>query len=242
MKLKTMPPHDISDQAVAPHLPKGEGADRVLALMDRAARLVEAHPQGKRRAAAGHLPATGIWLWGQGRPVPFESFRSRFGVTGEVITAVDIIRGMAKLMGFELLHVPGATGFIDTDYDTKGRAAVGALDRSDLVIVHVEAADEAGHLGDAKEKVKALERIDEAVVGPLLAKLKTFPEWRILLAPDHPTPASTKAHSSVPPIFAYAGTGVSGGSTRRFTEDDADTAGERYERGWELMPRFLGKA
>jgi len=239
MKLRTMPPHDISDQTVAQHRPSGEGSDRVRALMDRASKLIEAHPQGKRRAAEGHHPATNIWLWGQGRPVPFESFKERFGVTGTVITAVDIIRGMARLMGFGLIHVPGATGYIDTDYDAKGRAAVAALDDHDLVIVHVEAADEAGHLGDAKEKRKALERIDEAVVGPLLEKLRTLPEWRMLLAPDHPTPASTKAHSSVPPIFAFAGTGVPGRGTRRFTEDDADRTGIWFRQGYELMPKFL---
>ncbi|MBI5542342.1 MAG: cofactor-independent phosphoglycerate mutase [Deltaproteobacteria bacterium] len=241
MKLKCQPPHDIPDQPVAGYWPKGSGEERVAKLMKQAAQILKDHPINQKRVAEGHLPATNIWLWGQGQPVPFETFQQKYGLTGACITAVDILRGMARLLGFELIEVKGATGYIDTDYDAKGRAAVAALDRHDLVVVHVEAADEAGHLGDAKEKVKALERIDEAVVGPLLKKLQSYPQWRILVAPDHPTPASTKAHSSVPPNFAFAGTGIpiNGKGARRFTEDDADATGLWFKQGHEMMAAFL---
>jgi 2,3-bisphosphoglycerate-independent phosphoglycerate mutase len=240
MRLRCAPPHDIPDQPVAAHGPAGEGSERVKAIMARAAELLAGHPVNRRRIAAGKRPATDIWLWGQGRPVPFETFAERFGVTGAAITAVDIIRGMARLMGLRLIPVPGATGYIDTDYDAKGRAAVRALDDHDLVVVHVEAADEAGHLGNAAEKVKALERIDEAVVGPLLQKLRGGGAWRMLVAADHPTPVGTKAHSDVPPHFAYAGTGIEGEGTRRFTEASATAAGLWVDPGHEMMPRFLG--
>jgi len=239
MKLKCAPPHDIPDQPVDKNWPKGEGDARVMKLMSRAAEILKDHPVNKKRLAEGHHAATNIWLWGQGRPVPFETFKQKYGITGACITAVDIIRGFARLLGFELIEVKGATGYLDTDYDAKGRAAVAALDKHELVVVHVEAADEAGHLGDAKEKVKALERIDEAVVGPLLKKLQTFPDWRILLAPDHPTPASTKAHSSVPPNFAYAGKGIKAMKTQRFTEEDADATGLWFKQGHEMMREFL---
>ena len=240
MKLKCQPPHDIPDQPVAGYWPKGHGAERVMRIIGRASEIVAAHPMTRELAATGHRAATNIWLWGQGQPVAFETFQQRFGVSGVCITAVDILRGMARLLGLELIEVPGATGYIDTDYDAKGRAAVEALDHHDLVVVHVEAADEAGHLGDAKEKVKALERIDEAVVGPLLERLRKEPAWRILVAPDHPTPCSTKAHSSVPPHFAMAGAGFEGaGAPRRFTEDAAIATGLLVADGHTLMREFI---
>jgi len=156
MKVVCAPPHDIQEQAVGPHLPKGVGADRVQRIMDRAAEILAAHPVNKERVARGERTATHIWLWGQGRPTQLQAYKVRYGLRGAVITAVDIIRGLAVLTGMELLSVPGATGYIDTDYDAKGRAAVEALANHDIVVVHVEAADEAAHMGNAKEKVKAL--------------------------------------------------------------------------------------
>lgn len=239
MNLQCAPPHDIPDQPVADHLPRGRGAERVALIMRRAGEVVAGHTVNQKRAAENRLPVTGIWLWGQGRPLAMPSFAERFGLRGAVITAVDILRGIAKGAGMDLIHVPGATGYIDTDYEAKGRAALRALETHDIVFVHIEAADEAGHLGDAAEKVKALERIDEAVVGPLQGALRAYPEWRILVAPDHPTPVSTKAHSAVPPLFAYAGSGVSGPSGEAFDEAAAGKTGLWIEPGQELMPRFL---
>jgi 2,3-bisphosphoglycerate-independent phosphoglycerate mutase len=138
-----------------------------------------------------------------------------------------------------LIEVPGATGYIDTTFAGKGAAAVQALDEVDVMVVHVEAADEAGHLGDAAEKVKALESIDREIVGPVLRKLQTFGEWRILVAPDHPTPVGTKAHSPVPPPFAYAGSDVTDPSKRAFSEMMAAATGLYLERGTELIERFI---
>ena len=161
--VKCTPPHDIPNQPVSGHLPRGAGRERVLGIMERAAELLVDHEVNRARRAAGRAPVSDIWLWGQGRPRRLEPFADRFGVRGAVITAVDIIRGLAVLMGMKLIEVPGATGYIDTNYAGKGEAAVRALDDFDLVAVHVEAADEAGHMGNAEEKVKALERIDEFV-------------------------------------------------------------------------------
>ncbi len=239
LSLRCAPPHDILGREVAAHAPEGEGAARVARITGAAAALVADHPVNRRRRERGKDPVTGIWLWGQGRPVPFESLASRYGPSGAVITGVDILRGMARLMGMRLLEVPGATGYIDTNYAEKGEAAVRALEELDLVVVHVEAADEAAHMGSAEEKIRALERIDEAIVGPLLDKLRGFPAWRILVAADHPTPCTTRGHSAEPPPFAFAGSGVARGGGARFTEAEAARTGFRVDPGWALMESFV---
>jgi 2,3-bisphosphoglycerate-independent phosphoglycerate mutase len=239
LKLRCAPPHDIIDQPVAAHAPVGDGADRVLAIERTAAALIAHHPVNARRREKGQPPVTGIWLWGQGLPTRLESFALRFGLSGAVITAVDIMRGLATLVGMTLIEVPGATGYIDTDYDAKGAYAMRALDEFDMVIVHVEAADEAAHMGNAEEKVKALERIDEAVVGPLLARARSLPEWRILIAADHPTLTRTRGHSAIPPLFAYAGTGVAAVEKAPFTDAAADGGGYWIREGHTLMATFL---
>jgi 2,3-bisphosphoglycerate-independent phosphoglycerate mutase len=197
------------------------------------------HPVNRRRRKQGEDWATNIWLWGQGTPVKLESLEARYGLKGAVITAVDIIRGIALGMGMDLIHVPGTTGYIDTDYDAKGRAAVQALDEYDVVVVHIEAPDESAHQGMAEEKMKSLERIDEAIVGPLLEKLRTMGEYRILIAPDHATLVRTKGHHSDPPPFCYAGTGVGPGSGRCFNEREAATSGLLLNPGHTLLGDFL---
>jgi 2,3-bisphosphoglycerate-independent phosphoglycerate mutase len=239
--LRCTPPHDIPDQPVDGHLPSGDGAAEARAIMRRAAAVLAGNPVNARRRTEGTAAATDIWLWGQGRPTVLASFAERFGLRGVVITGVDIIRGLGLGMGMELCAVPGATGYIDTNFAGKGEAAVRALEEHDLVVVHVEAADEAGHLGDAAEKVRSLERIDELIVGPLLAALARRPAWRILVAPDHPTPVGTKAHSATPPLYCYAGSDVAGGSGRRFTEAEATASGVWIDPGTALMSEFLGR-
>ncbi len=239
MRLITAPPHDIPDQSVASHQPAGAGSDRVIAIMDRAREIIRKHEVNKTREAAGEKPITDIWLWGQGRPTVLEPFADRFGVMGTVITGVDIIRGLAVCMGMNLIEVEGATGYIDTNFEGKGEAGIKALDDYDLVVVHIEAPDEAGHLGDAEEKVKALERIDEYIVGPMLKKLRTFDEWRMMIAPDHPTPVSTTAHSDVPPPFCYAGTGIDAIEKRPFTEAEAEAGGWFVDPGHEMIVGFM---
>ena len=235
LHLPCAPPHDIPNQSIADHLPRGVGQERVRAIMASAAPLLRDHEVNHIRAQEGRPPVTDIWLWGQGGPTRLEPFRERFGVRGAVITAVDLIRGLAILTGMTLIEVPGATGYIDTNYAGKGEYAVRALADYDLVVVHVEAADEAGHLGNAAEKVLALERIDEFIVGPLLDALRRDPRWRILIAPDHPTPVTTTTHSATPPPFCYAGTEVAAVERRPFSEAQATAGGWLVNPGHELM-------
>jgi 2,3-bisphosphoglycerate-independent phosphoglycerate mutase len=239
MQLTCAPPHDIPNQPVAEHQPRGTGQERVAGIMAQARALLREHEVNRARRAAGRDPVTDIWLWGQGQPKQLEPFVQRFGLRGAVITGVDILRGLALMMGMDLIEVPGATGYIDTNYAGKGEAAVRALDKYDLVVVHVEAADEAGHLGNADEKVKALERIDERIVGPVLAALRKHAEWRILIAPDHPTPVATTAHDAAPPPFCFAGSGVRGEDERAFSERAATDTGVMIDPAYGLMRLFL---
>lgn len=239
MTLKTQPPHDITDQPVEGYGPKGEGQERITRIMERAAEVLAEHPVNQRRRAQGEPWATNIWLWGQGTPMQLETLEARFGLKGAMITAVDILRGIGLGMGMELIEVPGATGYIDTDYDAKGRAALAALDHYDVVVVHVEAPDEAAHQGMAEEKMKSLERIDEAIVGPLLEKLRAMGKYRILIAPDHATLVRTKGHHGEPPPFCYAGTGIQPGSGRSFSEREATASGLLLDPGHTLLARFI---
>ena len=240
LELACAPPHDINGQPVARNQPTGRGQERARAIQDQARAMLAEHPINRRRRAKGENWASDIWLWGQGRQVELPSLRSRFGLTGTVITAVDILRGIAVGMGLDLLEVPGATGYIDTDYEAKGRAAVQALADYDVVVVHVEAPDESAHQGLAEEKMKSLERIDEAVVGPLLEALRGYGEHRILVAPDHLTLVRSRGHEAAPPPFCYAGTGVGPGSGRGFSEPEAQATGLLLDPGHALMEAFLG--
>jgi len=233
------PPHDIPDQPVAEHLPRGPGAAAVQEISARAARLLQNHPVNQTRRSRGRPPVTDIWLWGQGRPRRLTPFRERYGLDGVAISAVDIIRGLATTIGLRLITVSGATGYIDTNFQGKGEAAVRALHDHDLVVVHVEAPDEAGHLGDADEKVLALERVDEHIVGPVLTTLRSAPDWRILIAPDHPTPVATKAHSAEPPPFCFAGSGIPPADRLPFHESAAGGTGVLVDPGHKLMNMFL---
>lgn len=233
------PPHDMPNQPVAAYMPRGDGAPRVRAIMARAAELCAGHEINQVRRAAGREPVTGIWLWGQGRPKVLEPFATRFGARGVVISAVDIIRGLAVMMGMDLIAVPGATGYLDTNYAGKGEHAVRALDQYDLVVVHVEAPDEAAHLGNAAEKIRALERTDEHVVGPLLAALRQREQWRILIAPDHVTSTATTQHGMAPPPVCWAGSGLEAVEQQPFHERAAVAGGLRVDPGHKLMELFF---
>jgi 2,3-bisphosphoglycerate-independent phosphoglycerate mutase len=241
LRLELAPPHDIADQEVALHQPRGLGRERVQSILDRAREVLADHPVNRRRRERGEAWATDIWFWGQGVQVPLDPLRQRYGLTGAMITAVDIIRGIASGMGLDLVPVQGATGYIDTDYAAKGRAAVRALQDHDVVMVHVEAPDEAAHQGMAEEKARSLEAIDREVVGPLLQALRGYGEFRILIAPDHATLVRNRAHDRQPPPFCYAGTGVGPGSGRPFSEAEALAGEECVDPGYALFAEFLGR-
>ena len=236
---QTTPPHDITDQPIAKHLPKGKNAKLLCQIMDRAREILAAHEVNKVRRDLDENPATDIWLWGQGTPPRMDSFNSRFGVSAAVITAVDLLRGLAKLTGIDIIPVEGATGYLDTNYPGKGQAAIEALDRHELVVVHVEASDEAAHGGLIDAKIEAVEKVDQFIVGPLLQHLRKGSQWRIMVLPDHPTPIRTRTHSPDPVPFALAGIGVTSILKADYSEANARRSGFRIDKGNELMEYFL---
>jgi 2,3-bisphosphoglycerate-independent phosphoglycerate mutase len=236
---KTQPPHDIPDKPVAEYLPRGPGGELLRNLMERSRDLFRYHPVNKNRRARNKTPSNQIWLWGQGRAPHLQPFSDVYGKRGAIISAVDLVRGVGVLLGWTRIDVAGATGYLDTDYAAKGRAAVAALADHDLVCVHVEAPDEASHEGKPAEKVKALEQIDRHIVGPLLEALPNHGDWRILVSPDHRTPLSTRAHSHGPVPFAMAGTGIAAAGQASYDEVVAATGPLNLAKGHELMQKFL---
>jgi len=207
--------------------------------MEQSRKILEAHPMNQARRAAGKKPATQVWLWGLGQAPNLAPFKKVYGKRGAIISAVDLVRGVGVLLGWTRIDVAGATGYLDTDYAAKGRAAATALADHDLVCVHVEAPDEASHEGKPAEKVKALEQIDRHIIGPLLQALPTHGDWRILVSPDHRTPLTTRAHSHGPVPFAMAGTGIAAVGQPSYDEVVATTGPMSLAKGHELMQRFL---
>lgn len=237
---RTAQPHDLTDQSVQDDYPRGPGSDLLNQLMADSEPIFAVHPVNAARRAAGKPPATNIWLWGLGSRPKLPPFAEIYGKTGAMITAVDLLRGLAALLGWKRIDVPGATGYFDTDYAAKGRYAVETLNEVDLVCVHVEATDEASHEGNAAEKIEALEQIDRHIVAPIHAALKSRGEYRLLLSPDHPTPLRTKTHSHGNVPFALAGSNVSPDAATVYDEIAAEKSNLAFSDGWKLMKYFLG--
>jgi 2,3-bisphosphoglycerate-independent phosphoglycerate mutase len=240
---QSTPPHDITDQPIAGFLPAGPGADELLRLMNRSRELFANAEPNRRRLSAGELMATQIWLWGLGQRPAFPPFLERFGLRGAVITAVDLLRGIGRLIGWEVVEVPGATGYLDTDYAAKGRAAIATLSRPDIdfVVVHVEATDEASHEGHVHEKIRAVENIDRHIVGPLHAWLKQQGDYRLLICPDHPTFLRTRTHSHGFCPFAMCGAGIARDRSDCYSEVAAAGSEIVIPHGWDLMGRLTGR-
>lgn len=235
------PPHDISDQPVAGHLPRGPDAGLLIRLMDAARPILAGHPVNARRAAAGKRPANAIWLWGQGPAPAMPSFTERFGRKGAMISAVDLLKGIGRYAGLQVIDVPGATGNIDTNYEGKVQAALEALKSCDFVYLHIEAPDEMGHEGNTELKMKAIELFDEQVVGPVIEGLeRSGEEWRVLLLPDHATPISIKTHSRDPVPFTIAGSGVMPDEVQTFDEDAAKRGGYGLVEATKLVEMIAG--
>ena len=239
---RATPPHDLMDKPVVDDFPRGLGSRLLADMMARSAAWLAGHPVNAARVAAGKRPATHVWLWGVGRAPAMEPFVEKYGMSGTMITAVDLLRGLASLAGWKRLEVPGATGYLDTDYAAKGRAAIAELAIADLVCVHVEAPDEASHEGNAAAKVKAIEEIDTKIVAPLAAHLSGVGDHRILVCPDHPTFIATKTHSRGHVPFLMAGTGIAPSGHATYDESAAAASGQRIEPGWTLMGEFLRQA
>lgn len=235
------PPHDLTDKSVIHDYPRGPGSDLLNRLMEESGPLFAEHPVNVARRAAGQLPATNIWLWGLGCTPRLEPFQKLYGVQGTMITAVDLLRGLAALIGWKKIEVPGATGYTDTDYAAKGRHAVEALNTTELICVHVEATDEASHEGDTQAKVKALEEIDRHIVAPLHDALKQHGDYRILISPDHPTPIRLKTHNHGAVPFTICGKGIVKDGAATYDEVAAGQSSSAYDDGWRLMGAFLKK-
>jgi len=239
-KMNTTPPHDITDQKIAAYLPRGDGADRLLKLMRASEPMLADHPVNKRRQEQGQRQATTIWLWGQGKAPALPTLMERFGIKGGVISAVDIINGLGVYAGLERIMVPGITGFLDTNYRGKGEYGVKSLERNDFVFIHVEAIDEAGHMGDIEKKIQALEDFDEKVVGTVLKGMAHRKDWRVLLMPDHPTAIVLKTHVAEPvPFVLYSPDDPRHNGAVGYNEKDAAKTGIVAKKAYKLMDALI---
>ncbi len=238
MDTRCTPPHDLTDKTVLDDFPRGPGSDVLESIMAKSQEVFTDHPVNQARVAAGNLPATNVWLWGCGKAPKLASFEERFGKTGAMITAVDLLRGIAQLLKWNVIEVPGATGYTDTDYAAKGQYAIDNLDKTDVICVHVEATDEASHEGDAAKKVESLQEIDSKIVAPLSKVLESTPH-RILVSPDHPTFVRTKTHTHGDVPFAIAGEGIEADGIEVYDDLSAASSDFGFTNGSELMSFFL---
>jgi 2,3-bisphosphoglycerate-independent phosphoglycerate mutase len=242
-RLELTPPHDIIGQEIAPFLPENDASGkRILALMTESQRFLKEHPVNLVRKAKGLRPANSVWLWGQGRSPQMVTLRERFGIDGYVISAVHLIKGIGLLAGLEVLQVPSITGYFDTNYEGKGEYALRGLEKKDFVYVHVEAPDEAGHMGDLRLKVEAIEAFDEKVVGTILKGIKDFEKVKVMVLPDHPTPLAVRTHTADPVPFAIYSNKPREKEVHgeTFDEESAKQSGLFIERGYELIQKFFG--
>ncbi len=241
-ELKTTPPHDITGREIEPYLPQGNGSERLRDLMEKSKEILLKALVNEHRKQRGDKEVSSIWLWGQGKSLIIPSFKEKYDCSGAVISAVDLIKGIGISAGLEIIEVPGVTGFLDTNYYGKAEYAINALNEKDFVFVHVEAPDEAGHNGNVKDKIKAIEDFDEKVVGTVLTKIKQFPLYRMLVLPDHATPIQLKTHASDPvPFVIYPspeGVGQQE-SFQSFDEESAANTGIFFPQGHKLMDYFI---
>lgn len=239
-EIKTKPPHEIPEEKIDAYIPRGKGSEVLNRIMSRSAELFANHPILKTHRDKGINPPTQVWLWGQGHAPAMPKFVDRFGVkSGCMITGVDLLRGLANLLAWDVHEVAGMTSFHDTNYVGQGVDTVKMLEKYDLVLSHVEAPDEASHQADFKTKVASIEAIDEHVVGPVLQFMQSQPEWRILVMPDHPTNIGTRKHGYAWPPFCLAGSDVKAVGGADYSEANAAATNIRIERGHELMEYFL---
>ncbi|MFC1478397.1 cofactor-independent phosphoglycerate mutase [Candidatus Margulisiibacteriota bacterium] len=224
---KATPPHDITGQEVAEYLPSGKESQLINDMMEMSKHILP-----------GKHPSQ-IWLWGQGRKPAMPSFKSKTGLTGAVVTAVDLIKGIGRLIGLDTPDIKGATGYFDTDYNAKAESALEILQEKDFVFIHVEAPDEAGHEGNRKEKIRAIENFDQKIVGRIMRELPEIDsQYRVLVLPDHPTPLGKKTHTSDPVPFIMCGTGIVQDQAERYNERDVNRENV-IEEGWTLLEKLI---
>lgn len=235
------PPHDISGKVIGPYLASSPLASPFTAMMNASYSVLKDHPVNLRRIADGKRPANAIWLWGQGRKPQLSPFKEKFGISGGVVSAVDLIKGIGKCAGMTVANVEGATGYIDTNFEGKAAAALALLDSGiDLVYIHIEAPDECGHRFEIDNKVRAIELIDRRTLAPLLKGLEKYDHYKIMALPDHPTPLSTKTHASDPvPFMIYEKQRTDTGGVTMFSEKTAGQTGLYIDKGHTLMDFFI---
>jgi 2,3-bisphosphoglycerate-independent phosphoglycerate mutase len=233
------PPHDISGKVIGEYLSNSENAAPLIELMKKSVNLLKNHPVNLKRVSEGKRPANSIWLWGEGTKPQITAFYDKFGKTAGIVSAVDLIKGIGKLAGCEVAEVKGATGYIDTDFEGKAEAACKLFKTNDLVYVHVEAPDECGHRGEAENKVKAIELIDQKILGTLIKELETYGEYRILIMPDHPTPLCTMTHARDPVPFLIYDNKKAQNGVCCFTEETAKSTGIYFDHGPDVMKALL---
>ncbi len=243
-QMKFVPPHDIIDQSIEDKLPTGDGAEELMNLINSAQMLLINHPVNLQRRDAGLPLASSIWLWGHGRAPQMETYQQKFGVSGAVISAVDLIKGIGVYAGLDIIEVEGATGYLDTNYVGKAEAALKTLHEHDFVYVHVEAPDEAGHAGDLREKIKAIESFDEQVVGTILKSIDQLGDWRALVLPDHPTPVALRTHTIDPVPYILCTSqdmmqNVVDDAQKKYCEKNASASGIKYDAGHMLLAQLL---
>lgn len=237
------PPHDISDKKITEYLPKGPQAEKYLNLMKKSYELLKNHPINAKRVKEGKNPANSLWLWGEGTKPMLDDFARKTNLKGGVISAVDLVKGIAILAGMKFIPVEGATGNYDTDFKAKALAAADELINGglDYVYIHMEGPDECGHHGDVEHKIFSIEQIDKLVVKTLKEKLEAAGEdYCMLICPDHPTPCAIKTHVSDPvPYMLYTNVKDMGNGAARYTEDEAAKTGLFIEDGYTLIDRML---
>jgi 2,3-bisphosphoglycerate-independent phosphoglycerate mutase len=239
-KLVTVPPHDHTGKDVTAHWGVYQHDPNLINWIAQVLIILRDHPVNERRVKEGKKPANAVWLWGQGRMPYMPKFAERFGIKGAIISAVDLLKGIGVYAGLEPITVPGATGYLDTNYQGKAEYALAALKEKDLVVVHVEAPDEASHGGNLEEKIKAIENFDQKVVRVVVDGLAEFGEHRILLVTDHYTPISVKTHVSEPVPFAIFSSNRRGRTREAgFNEVSAKETGLFIRDGFKLMEKFI---
>ena len=240
--LISTPPHDVVGESIKEHLVKPSDDRRAIVineLMYESQEILENHPINLKRVQEGKKPANMIWLWGQGVKPEMEPFHDKYGLKGATITGVDLIKGLGVYLGLTNVSVPGATGYYDTDYCGKAKYALKSLKDHDLVFIHVEAPDEAGHAGDVEEKIKAIERIDKRILGKLMDEMPGYDEYAISILPDHPTPIPIKTHVKDPVPFAMYSSKGSSDSVEKYDEFSAKEGSQGLNEGYHFMEKFL---
>ena len=237
------PPHDITGKVITEYIPKGEDTAKLYELMKKSYDLLKNHPINQERIAKGKSPANSIWLWGEGTKPQLDSFYSKFGKKGSMISAVDLLKGIAICSEMNSVDVEGATGYIDTNFDAKCKAAINEFKNgADFVYIHVEAPDECGHRGEIENKVKSIELIDKCILAPMVEFLKSYDDFAVLVCPDHPTPISIRTHSAdaVPYIIYDSKNEVDSGVVN-YCEKSAKATGKYIDKGFTMMEYFLSK-